>query len=90
MLVGFDGKLYVSDYANNSVQVFNPGASGNVAPAQSITTTGFELPRRPRAGRQREHLRDGLGGAQVPVFAANANGASTPIANLKGSYTTFE
>jgi hypothetical protein len=100
VVVGFDGKLYVSNTDGigtfNSVEVFTPGSKGNVAPAQNIT------PNFPAAYFDDLGL-DSTGNiyvtdwtleghavpAQVPVFAANANGASAPIANITGAATTL-
>jgi sugar lactone lactonase YvrE len=94
VVVGFDGKLYVSNHTDspfyNSVEVFSPGSENDVAPAQNITPSGTSyLDDLGLDATGNIYVTD-YEGAQVPVFAADANGAATPIANIVGAATTFE
>ena len=89
VLVGFDGKLYVSN-DGNTVEVFSPGSTGNVAPAQNITTSGFSYLDDLGLDASGNIYVTDWQGAQVPVFAANATGTPAPIANITGASTTLE
>ena len=92
VLVGFDGKLYVTNTngdGTNSVEVFSPGAEGNVSPAQNITPTGFTYFDNLGLDSSGNIYVTDWSGAQVPEFAADATGTVAPIANIKGSNTGF-
>ncbi|HEY6471251.1 MAG TPA: hypothetical protein VIY26_00070 [Acidimicrobiales bacterium] len=92
VVVGFSGKLYVSNHSGNfnSVEVFNPGAHDNATPAQNITPSGTTYLDDLGLDSDGNIYVTDFGAAQVPVFAADADGAASPIANLSGSSTTFE
>jgi len=97
VIVGFFGELYVSNgfgSGTNSVEVFAPGASGNVAPLQNIrgSNTDFGNPDDLAVDASRNlYVTDTLAtpGPAVLEFASGATGNVAPIAAITGSLTTL-
>jgi hypothetical protein len=82
------GRIVVADLGTNTVDVFSPGANGNVAPVQVIDVSA--------TGSPWSAVTDGAGDflvaykgttTGVAKFASNAQGAATPVATISGSNT---
>ncbi|MBV8594458.1 MAG: hypothetical protein JOZ27_09185 [Caulobacteraceae bacterium] len=89
------GRIYVANIGG-SVTVFAAGATGNAAPAQTITgsNTGLDLPTGialDAAGRiyvASSHYPDVAG--RVTVFASAADGNVSPVQTIEGKSTGLE
>jgi sugar lactone lactonase YvrE len=97
IVVGFNGEIYVTNgfgSGANSITVFAPGASGNVAPIEDISgsNTDFGNPDDlavDAKGNMYVTDEDSSVGPAVLEFASGANGNVAPIATIAGSSTTF-
>jgi sugar lactone lactonase YvrE len=93
VVVGFDGKLYVSN-GSAALTVYAPGAKGNATPTQDITGSNTDL------GGPDDLAVDTAGdiyvtdefsalGAGVLEYASGATGNVAPITSIAGSSTGF-
>ncbi len=97
IVVGFSGELFVTNGFGgsvNSVEVFAPGTSGNVAPVQNITgsNTTFGNPDDLGVDSSGNIFVTDTGssaGLAVLEFASGATGNVAPTATIAGSSTTF-
>jgi sugar lactone lactonase YvrE len=97
VVVGFDGKLYVSNgfgSGTNSVTVYAPGASGNVAPIQQVqgSNTGFGNPDDLAVDTSGDFFvsdESSSFGPAVLEWAAGSNGNVAPTKVISGSATTL-
>jgi hypothetical protein len=69
------------------VLVFAKGATGNVAPVQSIS--GIAYPTGVMADSQDHIWVADFTGDSIKEFASNANGNATPLRTIAGSKTTL-
>ena len=94
--IGVDatGTLYVANTDENSIAVFAPGASGNVAPERTISgpSTGLGGPDDVIVGFNGQiYVTNGFGSGvnSVTVYAPAASGDATPVTEIKGLNTGF-
>jgi hypothetical protein len=85
-----NGNLYVTDHSNNRVDIFAPGATGNIAPTASITglngPSGIAFDASGRLYVANQNSRNANANT-ILVFAAGATGAATPVATISGNTT---
>ena len=83
------GTVYVSDCADNAIDVFAPGATGNVAPERSIQgpDTGLSNPCDVQVDSTGNVYAGDLGNGSITEYAPQASGDATPICTIIGSNT---
>jgi hypothetical protein len=92
--IAFDstGNLYVANSGNNTITVYAPNSSGNVAPIRTITASGGVGPNNPKGLNldiNNNLYVANFGDNTVLVYAAGANGAAVPTriyTGLSGPY----
>jgi hypothetical protein len=85
------GTIYVSSYHGNAVLAFAPGASGNVAPAQTISgaSTTLNDPDGIALAPDGSIVVANFGSNSTGMFAATANGNTAPASAISGGSTTL-
>lgn len=87
-----EGTIYVADDATNAVDVFPPGASGNVAPERVIegADTGIDEPGDVKVSSAGDVYVSNFGGESITEYAPQASGDATPICTISGSNTGLD
>lgn len=80
------GTIYVADYANNTIDVFAAGASGNVAPIRQITGS-VSGPADVAVDANGDVYSSNFNNNTITVYAPGASGAATPIRTIGGTNT---
>jgi DNA-binding beta-propeller fold protein YncE len=85
----FGGKIYVSNYGNNTVTVYSVGNTGNIAPSSTISgfSTGLAGPTGIALDIGGKIYVANLGNNSVTVYAAESNGNAVPSATISGLNT---
>ena len=81
--------MYVSDCTANAIDVFAPGATGNVAPERSIqgSDTGLSNPCDVQVDSAGDVYAADLGNGSITEYAPQALGDAKPICTISGSNT---
>jgi sugar lactone lactonase YvrE len=99
LAVSPDGTIYVTDWSGQtgSVTVYAPGATGNVAPIQTISgsNTGIDNPNAVAVdSKGRIYVSStppgSTAGCCITIYAKNANGNVAPIRSIGGSNTQID
>ena len=80
------GTTYVADYGSNAIDVFAPGATGNVAPLRRITGA-VSGPADVAVDANGDVYSSNFGNDTITEYAPGASGAATPIRAIGGSNT---
>lgn len=83
------GTIYVADYAANAIDVFAPGANGNVAPIRQIVgaATGVAGPADVAVDSAGDVYSSNFNNSTITVYAPGAGGNATPIRTIGGANT---
>ena len=87
-----EGTIYVADAGSNSIDVFPPGTSGNVAPSRTISgpDTGINEPGDVKVDSAGDIYVSNFGGNTITEYAAGASGDASPICTIGGSNTDLD
>gem|GEM_PF-1037767 len=83
------GTIYVADYFNNAIDVFAPGANGNVAPLRRIvgTETGIDGPADVAVDSAGDVYSSNFNDNTITEYAPGASGNVAPIRTIGGELT---
>jgi hypothetical protein len=87
------GTIYVADSGSNQIDVFPPGAHGNVAPERVISgpDTGLNTPGDVKVNAAGEvfasNFAENTGTSSITVYAPQASGDASPICTITGPDT---
>ena len=86
------GTIYVSDYGTSSIDVFAPGASGNVAPIRTISgpLTGIDGPGDVKLSSAGDIYVSNFNSDSITEYAPGASGNVAPICTISGSNTGLD
>jgi len=86
------GTIYVADYGTNSIDVFAPGANGNVAPIRTISggATLIDGPGDVKVDSAGDVFVVNYTGNSVTEYAPGASGNAAPICTIQGSNTGLD
>ena len=86
------GTIYVADFEANAIDIFAPGATGNVAPERVISgsSTGLEEPGDVKVDSAGDIYVANFGGQSITEYAPGASGNVAPINTISGSKTGFD
>lgn len=83
------GTIYVADYEANQIDVFAPGATGNVAPLRTIggASSGINGPADVAVDANGDVYSSNFNSSTITEYAPGASGNATPIRTIGGSAT---
>jgi hypothetical protein len=83
------GTIYVSDAGTNQIDIFPPGAHGNVAPERIIggPDTGLNVPADVKVNAAGDVFVADFGADSITEYAPGASGDASPICTISGSNT---
>jgi len=83
------GTIYVADYASSAIDVFAPGASGNVAPLRRIVgaETGLDGPADVAVDSAGDVYSSNFNDGTITEYAPGASGNVAPIRTIAGELT---
>ncbi len=84
-----EGTIYVADYETSSIDIFAPGATGNVAPERVISgaLTGLAGPADVKVDSAGDVYSSNFNNGTITEYAPGAGGNVAPIKTIGGSNT---
>jgi sugar lactone lactonase YvrE len=86
------GTIYVSDYGTSTIDVFAPGATGNVAPIRTISggLTGIDGPGDVKVSSAGDIYISNFNSDSITEYAPGASGNVAPTCTISGSNTGLD